>query len=268
METLKLKNKTIDYFKFGQGEKTFVIISGLSVKSIMESEKTIVNDYAKFSDEYTVYCFDRRREIDEGYSIDDMADDYIDALNALKQKDVYVFGASQGGMIAMCVAIKSDLIKSMVLGSTTPVLDEKAQETLNGWVTLAKEKRREELYLSFGEAMFTDDIYDAVKEIMRKESKTVTDTELERFAICGDATKGFDVFNRLKDIKCDTLFISDKTDKLFGDVSGVIDALKLDNIKAVALDGYGHVSYDLAPNYKDIIYRFFNGESINERSGI
>ena len=55
-------------------------------------------------------------------------------------------------------------------------------------------------------------------------------------------------------------FISDKTDKLLGDQSSLINSYKKDNFKTIVLDGYGHTAYDFAPNYKELIYNFFKGE--------
>ena len=72
--------------------------------------------------------------------------------------------------------------------------------------------------------------------------------------------KNFNILDSINNIKCDALFISDKTDMLLGDQSSLINSFKKDNFKTIVLDGYGHTAYDFAPNYKELIYNFFKGE--------
>ena len=262
-ETVKFNGKSIDYFKFGNGGKVFVIIPGLSVKSVTESERAIVKDYKIFENDYTAYCFDRINEMSNTYSISEMAEDYIEAFDALGIKDAYVFGASQGGMIAQRIAMKrKDLIRKMVLGSSAPSIDINQFKHIEELIKLAEEKKREELFSTFAIAIYPEEFYEKYKLAFTFISKTVTDNELKRFITCAKALKNFDVFDKLSEIKCDTLFISDKTDKLIGDISGAINGLKLDNVKAICLDGYGHAAYDIAPNYKEIIYKYFEKSEI------
>ena len=65
--TVKLKNNEMDYFTFGRGEKIFVMLSGLSVKSILNNAEGVASAYRMFSDEFTVYCFDRTKFLSENY---------------------------------------------------------------------------------------------------------------------------------------------------------------------------------------------------------
>lgn len=52
----------MDYIVFGEGEKKFVIIPGLSVHSIMSFADAVEEAYKDFSEDYTVYLFDRPKE--------------------------------------------------------------------------------------------------------------------------------------------------------------------------------------------------------------
>ena len=109
----------MEYFRFGRGDKVMVILPGLSVQSVMGSAEAVADAYGCFSDDFTVYLFDRRKDIPESYSIEDMAMDTLDAFHALGLKDIFLFGASQGGMIALQIAVtEPDLICRLALGST------------------------------------------------------------------------------------------------------------------------------------------------------
>ena len=114
----------MNYFRFGSGEKTMVILPGLSVQSVMGPAQAVADEYAVMKDEFTVYLFDRRTELPPDYNIYDMADDTAKAIKALGLSDIYLFGASQGGMIAMTVAILyPELVRKLALGSTASDTD-------------------------------------------------------------------------------------------------------------------------------------------------
>ena len=49
-----------------------VILPGLSVQSVMGSSDAVVQAYNQFVDEYTVYLFDRRKDVPDSYSLADM----------------------------------------------------------------------------------------------------------------------------------------------------------------------------------------------------
>lgn len=88
----------------------------------MLSADAIAGAYSQFSDEYTIYVFDRARTLSNGYKVEDMADDTAMAMSELGIENAYVFGESQGGMIAMLIAIKHpNLIMKMVLGAAASI---------------------------------------------------------------------------------------------------------------------------------------------------
>ena len=115
----------MDFFRFGRGEKTLVILPGLSVQSVMGAADAIAEAYRPIEDKFTVYVFDRRTDIPSPYPIRDMARDTAEAFRALGLKDVCLFGASQGGMIALVLAIEyPELVGRMVLGSSSANVQE------------------------------------------------------------------------------------------------------------------------------------------------
>ena len=105
------------HITFGNGKKNLVIIPGLSIHSVMGLRDMIEQAYQVFTDEYTVYVFDREENIAEGYTVREMAADTAKAMKALHIEKADVFGASQGGMIAMYLAIDHPkLVHSLILG--------------------------------------------------------------------------------------------------------------------------------------------------------
>ncbi len=260
VETVKTDAYEMDYFKFGAGDKALVIIPGLSVQSVMASADIVADAYGMFSDDYTVYLFDRRKDLPDTYSIYDMADDTAEAFKELGLEKVDLFGASQGGMIAMDIAIEHpELVNKLILGSTSARISDAGYETIGKWIQLAKDGDAEVLYLGFAEAVYTQETFKQYKETMIEMAKTVTDEELARFVIIAEGLKGFDVLDDLHKIKCPVLLIGSEDDNVLGAETTKQIAEKLEGHRVFEYfmyDGYGHAAYDMAPDYKDRMQAF------------
>ncbi len=254
-------NFEMGYCKFGFGSKTFVILPGLSVQSVIKAKEAVEAGYAMMGSEFTIYLFDRKYEVKEGYSIYDMADDTANAMKELGLTDVYLFGASQGGMIAMAIAIKyPELVKKLVLGSTSSHVKPEQRTVIDHWIELAKEKDPKELYQNFGKEVYPPAVYEQYKDYFNDVAETVKEGELEKFAILAEAIKDFDVTNEIEKIKCPVLVIGVFDDAVLDSDASMEIAEKLDNRTDCALymyNGYGHAAFDTAPDYRKRIYDFF-----------
>ena len=102
-----LSDQGVDYVTFGRGDKTLVIITGLSLQGLGDmSDLAIYSLFYRYAKEYKVYIFDRKGHIEEGISIENMADDLYHSLQELHIAKASIIGISQGGMIAQLFAIK------------------------------------------------------------------------------------------------------------------------------------------------------------------
>lgn len=249
------------YCRFGFGNKTFVILPGLSVQSVIRAKEAVEASYAMMGGDFTTYLFDRKYEVSEGYTIYDMADDTAKAMKELGLKDVYLFGASQGGMIAMTIAIRyPELVKKLVLGSTSSHVKPEQRGVIDHWIELAKEKDPKELYQNFGKEVYPPAVYEQYKDYFNDVAETVKERELEKFSILAEAIKDFDVTNEIEKIKCPVLVIGVFDDEVLDSDASMEIAEKLDNRTDCALymyNGYGHAAFDTAPDYRKRIYDFF-----------
>ena len=261
IETVQLPDLSMDYFRFGQGEKTFVILPGLSVQSVMGAAEAIAAEYAPLTEEYTVYVFDRRKELPAVYTVADMAEDTAAAMQALGLSRVCLFGASQGGMMGLQLALDHpELIRKMVLGSTSSHLLPQHYRILEKWVGLAKAGDREGLYLAFGEALYPPEVFAQVRETLLKAASTVTEEELARFIVMAEGTRDFNVTERLPEIQCPVLAIGVFEDAVLDADATMEIAEKLDfrpDFRLYMYIGHGHAAYDTAPDYRQRIMAFF-----------
>ena len=262
IETVISDGFSMDYFRFGHGENPLVILPGLSVQSVMGFADSIADSYRVFSDDYTVYVFDRRKELPETYSIHEMAQDTAEAIRTLGLRGVNLFGASQGGMIAMEIAaMHPDLVRKLVLGSTSSCIGRTQREGIEKWIRLAKNGDRTGLYLAFGEAVYPEDVYAQSRDLLVAAAESVTEEDLERFTVLAEGVRGFDATGDLGKITCPVLVIGSLDDRVLGAAASVRIAENLSGQKGVVLylyDGYGHAVYDTAPDYRKRLLEFFS----------
>ena len=253
-----INNKKMKYFKFGSGSKIMVMIPGLSIKSVMEYEDSIINDYNLFINDYTIYCFDRLENPDTNYDIESMCDYIYYALEELKLSDVYLYGASEGGMIAMMIAIKyPSIYKKIAVVSTSANVTKDNFIAINNWINLAKNNKKEEIMLDFMEKIYPKKLYLKSIDLCKNIANTITKIELDRFIINATAIKGFNILDRLVLINKPFLMVGGKLDNLLG-INPIIEAKKYNkDIKNYIFEGYGHALYDLAPEFKKILLKFF-----------
>lgn len=259
IETVKTESFLMNYCRFGQGRETLVIVPGLSVQSVLGFAEAIAESYQALADGFTIYVLDRRNELPEPYSVLEMAKDTAMAIQALGLGPVCLFGASQGGMIAMKIAADHpELVKWLVLGSTSAqVTEAQYGRVFEGWADMARAGDAAALYLAFGEAIYPTPVFEQSRQLLLDASKTVTEEELRRFAIQSESMRGFDIREDLEKIACPALVLGSRDDRVVGGEASEQIAERIQDCELYMYDGYGHAVYDLAPDYRERMKRFF-----------
>ena len=123
----------MDYVSFGQGDRSFIVLPGLSdgLMTVKGKALLLAKPYVKFLKDYTVYMFSRKNKMPQGYSIREMAADQAAALKALGIAKASVMGVSQGGMIAQYLAVDyPELIEKLVIAVSAPRVNEMMRSIL------------------------------------------------------------------------------------------------------------------------------------------
>ena len=261
IERVELSGFAMQYFRFGTGARTLVILPGLSVQSVMLSAEAVAAAYEPLAQDYTIYVFDRRETLPETYSVLEMARDTAEAMKAIGLKDTYLFGASQGGMMALVIAIEyPELVKKLVLGSTSAHVLPEQFRAIERWIALAEANDPVGLYLAFGERVYPPAVFAQFREALIAAGETVTEAELRRFITLARGIEGFDVSARVAEIRCPVLAIGVFEDAVLDADATMEIAEKLDlkpDFRLYLYTGYGHAAFDTAPDYRERIKRFF-----------
>ena len=260
VETVETDSFSMNYFKFGSGARTLVIIPGLSVQGVMGSAEQVAEAYRAVSEDFTVYVFDPQNELPDSVSIAELADNTVKAMKTLGLGRVCIMGASMGGMIAMEIAARyPESVEKTVLASTAVQVKEAQLPVIEKWISLAKEKNAEGLYLAFGEAVYPKAIFEQSRGLLVEASKSVTEAELNRFIILAGSVRGFDITGELDSVKCPVFAVCDREDRVLG--AQAVRAMETCMAKRsewdfYLYDGYGHALYDTAPDFKERMLDF------------
>lgn len=258
IEKIVTEKFEMKYFKFGSGNRTAVILPGLSVKSVMDSADSVVSAYKPMHKDYTVFVFDRRSVCPENYTISDMAEDTAEALMLLGLNNIYLFGVSQGGMLAQLIALNhSELVYKLALCSTVARITEDNSGILREWTALAEQKDEEVLYKRMIESLFSAEFVDKFGKYIVQLMSGAGDEDLKRFVILAKACDGFDVYSGEGKIKCPALVIGSKADAVF-EFKYIAEVAEKLGARMKVYDGYGHALYDETPECLNEILKFYN----------
>lgn len=215
VETVSTGSFEMDYFRFGHGSGTLVILPGVSVQSVTLFPDMVADAYKVLTDDYTLYVIDRRKEVPASYSIDEMAEDTAEALRALGFDRVSLLGVSQGGMIGMKIAVTHpELIQDLVLACSSAHVKEETDQLFGKWIELAESGDADALYMSFGENVYSGKMFEQSRDLLARAAKTVTGEELKRFTIFAQNMIGFDMRKDLKKIECPVYVIGAEDDRV------------------------------------------------------
>lgn len=238
--------------------KNLVILPGLSIKQLTPSAAAVGRQYKAFVENgYSVYLFDRRINAPSGYSVPDMAEDTYSVLKSLGVEKAEFFGASQGGMIAACIAIMHpETVSHLMLGSTTAKCREQSGKLFGRWISLAEKRKEKELIEAMGSSVYSKAIWDKFKEVFIAANAGITEDEYERFIIMTKAAVGFDCSEKLADISADTLVIASEGDCIFsvGEAEYIAENTGCESF--FYDKSFGHAVYDEAPDYAERLYDF------------
>ena len=253
---VQFEDKEMDWFRFGNEEgPKLIILPGISLKSVTGSKEAIISAYSLLAQDYDIYLFDRIREFPEDYDIYDMADDTLRAIRAIGLDEVNIMGVSQGGMMAMVMAVKEpETVKSLMLCSTSSRIGDTS--VLETWKKLAEERDLSALMESFGGSVYTPSFFEQYRDLIVASGEGATEQDFRNFIISVEGTMHFDCYEELKNIQCPCIVIAASDDRVLG--AQVIDLIYQLQCESFIYEGYGHGVYDEAPDYLTHIKAFLD----------
>lgn len=242
----------IRYVQFGSGKKTMVIVPGLSIGYVTDSAEAIEQAFSAFTKDYTVYLFDIRDSVPEGYTISAMGEDLSKAIRKLGLTDLYLYGCSMGGMQSIYLAgTYPELVRKLVVVSSACKASAMSEKVIGHWINLAKERKCYDLTMDMGRKIYSGAFFEAAQGAFEVMAEGMDEAVLQRFIRTAGAIRGMDLRKEASMIQCPLLIMGSEGDKVLGPEATKIIAEKTKGELYMYGKEYPHAIYDEAPNLRD-----------------
>lgn len=244
-----INGTTMNYLTFGKGQKPLVMIPGLGdglqpVHGRMQAVSMALA-FQQFAKEFRVYLFSRKNVLEEGYTTKDMARDQKQVLDSLGIKKFYLLGVSEGGMIAQHLAIDyPESVEKLVIGVSSSRCNELINQNVHQWMDFAKADAYKALMIDTCEKTYSPKTLKKYRLLYPLIGKIGKPEDFSRFLIQANACLTHNTYEELEKIKCPTLIIGGKIDKVLGVDASVEMAEKIKESKLKIYEELGHGAFD------------------------
>ena len=256
---LQLDNTTMEYIRFGRGERVLVMLPGLGegLRTVKGTALPMALMYRKFAKDFTVYAFSRKTALPEDCTTRDMAADQARAMEMLGIEKADIFGVSMGGMIAQWLAIDHpEKVGKLILTVTCPKPNPILAESVGEWVSLAKAGDHAGFMDSNLRRIYSEDYYRANRWMAPIVGRLTKPRSYERFLVLAQACLTHDTYEFLEQIRARTLVVGGEKDlALGGDASREL-AKRIPGARLVMYGRWGHGLYEEEKTFNHEILKF------------
>ena len=251
------KDIIIDYVKFGKGSKPMLIIPGLNTRDVKGAGFGLWYMYRMFAKDYTVYCIDRRREVPEGITTQQIADDYAKAMEQIGLKNAYVMGVSHGGMIAQYIAIEHpELVCKVVLAVTASRMNDTIRGCISRWIDMTERKDYKALNIDTMETMYSKEYNRKHKMLIAIMAAALKPANPQKFIRLAKSILTADTYDKLNEIRCPVFVIGGRMDQVTTGAGSEEIVAKL-GCQIYMYDNLGHAAYDEGKDFNKKVFDFF-----------
>ncbi len=260
--TVPLGDGGMDYAAFGTGDRALVMLPGLGdgLRTVKGMAAPFSWLYREYAGAYRVYVFSRRNELPEGFTIRDMADDQLRAMDALGISRADVLGVSQGGMVAQhLAAARPEAVGRLVLAVTAAWSNDTVQAVVGQWVAWARAGDYQSIVVDTAEKMYSERYLRRYRPFYPILGRMGKPRSLSRFLIQAGACLGHDARGELGNIRCPTLVVGGARDRVVGDISAEL-AGSISGSELYVYPELGHGAYEEAKDFNGRVLEFLTRE--------
>ena len=257
--TVSMESAAMDYIRFGTGSRTLILLPGLGdgLRTVRGTALPMALMYRLFAQDFTLWCFSRKHPLPEGCTTRDMARDLKEAMDRLGIEKADLCGVSMGGMIAQHFAADfPDRVNRLVLAVTCPRPNPILEESIEEWVSLARQGDAAGFMESNVRRMYSDAYYRKNKWLTPIVGALTKPKSYDRFFIQARACLTHDAFGRLGQISAPTLVIGGEQDKALGVQASCDLAEAIPNARLKIYPQWGHGVYEEAPDFNQTVLQF------------
>ena len=253
----------MSYVSFGRGEKTLVILPGLSdgLATVRGKALLLAKPYAPYLGRYTVCMFSRKDDMPEGYSIREMADDQAKAMKALGIGSACVMGVSQGGMIAQRLAIQHPgMVEKLVIAVSAPEVNDTIRNNVTQWISLAEAGDHRSLMIDTAEKSYSEKHLKKYRMMYPLLGHLGKPANYHRFLVNAASILSFSATEEMGKITCPALVIGGSDDRIVGIGASRAIHERIPGSAMHVYPGLGHAAYEEAKDFNRRVFRFLDGQ--------
>ena len=256
---LMLECGEMDYIRFGNGERTMVMLPGVgdglrTVKGMALPFALMCRSLAK---DFTVYVFSRRVDLPEHMTTREMAIDLNEAFKALGLEKAAVVGVSQGGMIAQWLAIDHpDKVDKLMLVVTMSRPNDTVNNVIARWMDMARRGDYRGIMIDTAEWSYSEKRLKAARLEYKLLGNFGKPKSFARFMTQAESCVAHDAYDQLASITCPTLVIGGSDDKIVTREASVEMAQRIPDCRLYLYEGLGHGLYEEAPDFLQRVAAF------------
>ena len=216
---LQMDGTTMDYIRFGSGEKHIIFLPGLGdgLRTVKGMALPMAAMYHAFAKDHTVWMLSRKNELKEGYSTRAMANDVKKAMVQLHIPKAHIVGVSMGGMIAQYLAADyPERVDRLVLAVTCPRSNVLLRDAVITWMKLARWGKHKELMADNLQRMYSPKYVRLARWGVPLLSAVTKPASYDRFLVMAQACMDHNAWDVLPVIAAPTLVIGGMEDRALG----------------------------------------------------
>ena len=249
------------YVSFGKGTDHLIMIPGLGdgLTTVKGMALPMSMAYQIYANDYKVFIFSRKNDLEEGYSTRDMARDQAEAMKLLGIKKANVLGISQGGMIAQYLAIDyPEFVEKLVLAVTLSKQNELIQNVVGNWISMAEHNDYKHLMIDTAERSYSERYLKKYRLFYPLLGRIGKPKDFGRFIIQARSCINHNAYPELDKIMCPTLVIGGECDRIVGvDASREI-VEKINFCEEYIYKEFGHAAYEEAKDFNGRVLKFLS----------
>ena len=248
----------MDYISFGKGDKTLVMLPGLSTADVKDAKYIMPLAYCDVGRKYKVYVFDKKKNIPEGYTVRDMARDVAEKMTELGIESAYIFGCSQGGMIAQYLAIDHpEKVEKLILAETSSRNNDTIKDAIETWINQVEKDDYKAFSADMTYRMYSEKYAEKYRYFIPLMAKFLRPKDKARFVNLAKSCLTCNAYDELDKIKCPVFVIGGKEDKVVSAQGSYEIAEKL-GCEIYMYDGLGHATHEETKDFNKRVMEFLD----------
>jgi pimeloyl-ACP methyl ester carboxylesterase len=217
-ETAGFLHEDVPYLKLGQGPP-LVMVQGLSVEHDVPTgwaRRMALSQARPCARHFTVYCVNRKRGLEPGESMSDIAGHLADAIEHDLGRPVFLQGTSTGGSVALQLAVdRPDLVARLVLVASAFRLGPRGREAQAEMARLTRAGQGAEAWARLMTSMLPVPLRGPMRPLSRLAARSMPPDDPTDLLATLDAEDAFDVADQLPRVMAPTLVIGGAKDGFY-----------------------------------------------------